>query len=202
MPIPLKKAITKPNPRLILASSSPRRKELLGDLINEFDVVSADVSEWINHPDGPESLVLKNAKLKSFQVSDSFPCDWVVGADTLVVLRGEIFGKPADLNEAKSMLTRLSGKTHQVLTGICLVNRALDVCRSESVCTDVSFRKLDRMMIDNYFEQVDPLDKAGAYAIQTCPEMIVNSYEGSLSNVIGLPIELLQELFKEYQISG
>ncbi len=201
MPIPLQKAITKPNSRLILASSSPRRKDLLGGLIKEFDVVSADVSEWINHPDGPESLVLKNAKLKSFQVADSFPCDWVIGADTLVTLRGETFGKPADLNEAKSMLTRLSGKTHQVLTGICLVNRALDISRSESICTDVSFQKLDRLMIDNYFERVDPLDKAGAYAIQTCPEMIVNSYEGSLSNVIGLPIELLREWFEEYQIS-
>lgn len=198
MSLDIQKATQKPEISFILASSSPRRKELLGQLINGFKIVGSEVPELENHEDGPEELVLENAKIKSQQVAESFPDHWVLGADTLVALGGEVFSKPENLDHAKCMLLRLSGRTHQVHTGISFLNLSQKICRNKTVSTSVTFKKLSESIIDAYFKKVDPLDKAGAYAIQTCPEMIVESYEGSLSNVIGLPKEELQIWFGMY----
>ena len=198
MSLDIQKATKKPENSFILASSSPRRKELLGQLIKEFKIVCPDAPELEEHQDGPEQLVLENAKIKSLQVAQSFPDHWVLGADTLVALGKEVFGKPVDLKNAKSLLLRLSGRTHKVFTGICLLNLSMKVSREKTVSTSVTFKNLNDAMIDSYFKEVDPLDKAGAYAIQTCPEMIIESFEGSLSNVIGLPKEDLGIWFKDY----
>lgn len=194
------KATLKPDSSFILASSSPRRKDLLQDLISQFEVVSAEVDELQNHPSGPESLVLENAKLKCQKVAEIYPDFWVLGADTLVALGNEVLGKPINIDEAKSMLMRLSSKTHYVYTGISLSHISNGINLSRTVATSVTFQELNETVIENYFRKVNPLDKAGAYAIQTCPEMIIQSYQGSLSNVIGLPQELVREWLIQYAL--
>ncbi len=194
------KATLKPDSSFILASSSPRRKDLLQDLISQFEVVSAEVDELKNHPSGPESLVLENAKLKCQKVAEIYPDFWVLGADTLVALGNEVLGKPINIDEAKSMLMRLSSKTHYVYTGISLSHISNGINLSRTVATSVTFQELNETVIENYFRKVNPLDKAGAYAIQTCPEMIIQSYQGSLSNVIGLPQELVREWLIQYAL--
>jgi septum formation protein len=192
------KATLKPDSSFILASSSPRRKDLLQDLISQFEVVSAEVDELKDHPSGPESLVLENAKLKCQKVAEIYPDFWVLGADTLVALGNQVLGKPINIDEAKLMLMRLSSKTHYVYTGISLSHISKGINLSRTVATSVTFQELNETVIENYFRKVNPLDKAGAYAIQTCPEMIIQSYKGSLSNVIGLPQELLREWLIRY----
>lgn len=200
MALDLQKATQKPVISFILASSSPRRKELLSDLIQDFYVKNAEVNELDIHPDGPKYLVLENAKLKCEEIAKSFPDFWVLGADTLVALGSKIFSKPKDLQEAKAILMQLSGKTHKVFTGVSLINISKDINLEKSISTSVTFRSLDERIIDAYFSKVNPLDKAGAYGIQASSEMIVDSYRGSLSNVIGLPTELLQQWFEKYDL--
>ena len=192
------KATLNPVDSLILASASPRRKELLSSLLKNFKIITAEVEELQSHLDGPVQLVMENARIKSLAVAKSHPSHWVLGADTLVALGDQVFGKPKDLKEAKSMLLQLSGKTHHVHTGVSFINISRDVLITESVSTLVTFKKLVSSNIDLYFTKVNPLDKAGAYGIQSYPEMIVDSFEGSLSNVIGLPLELIREWLDEY----
>jgi septum formation protein len=115
-------------------------------------------------------------------------------------LGDDSLGKPINLAEAKSMLIRLSGKTHSVLTGVCLVNRSQKIENCKVVSSLVSFKVLDDSTIEEYFQVVDPLDKAGAYALQTRADLIVHSFEGSRSNVIGLPMELLRTWFDQLDI--
>jgi septum formation protein len=192
------KATLNPVDSLILASSSPRRKELLSSLLKNFRIITSEVEELQSHLDGPVQLVMENARIKSLAVAKSHPSHWVLGADTLVALGDQVFGKPKDLKEAKSMLLQLSGKTHHVHTGVSFINISRDVLITESVSTLVTFKKLVSSDIDLYFTKVNPLDKAGAYGIQSYPEMIVDLFEGSLSNVIGLPLELIREWLDEY----
>ena len=196
----LKKATQKPNYSFVLASGSPRRKELLARLLEDFIVETSAVSELKVHPDGSIPLAMENARLKASAVSQRYPDKWVLGADTLVVLGDDSLGKPIDLVEAKSMLTRLSGKTHSVLTGVCLVNRSQEIEKCKVVSSLVSFKVLDDSTIEEYFQVVNPLDKAGAYALQTRADLIVCSFEGSRSNVIGLPMELLRTWFDQLDI--
>jgi len=196
----LKKATKKPNYSFVLASGSPRRKELLARLLEDFIVETSAVSELKVHPDGSIPLAMENARLKASAVSQRYPDKWVLGADTLVVLGDDSLGKPIDLVEAKSMLTRLSGKTHSVLTGVCLVNRSQEIEKCKVVSSLVSFKVLDDSTIEEYFQFVNPLDKAGAYALQTRADLIVRSFKGSRSNVIGLPMELLRTWFDQLDI--
>ena len=192
------KATLNPVDSLILASGSPRRKELLSSLLKNFKVITSEVEELQSHEDGPVQLVMENARIKTLALAKSHPSHWVLGADTLVALGDRVFGKPKDLMEAKSMLLQLSGKTHHVHTGVSFINISRDVLITESVSTLVTFKELVSSNIDLYFTKVNPLDKAGAYGIQSYPEMIVDSFEGSLSNVIGLPLELVREWLDEY----
>jgi septum formation protein len=192
------KATLNPVDSLILASASPRRKELLSSLLKNFRIIISEVEELQSHQDGPVQLVMENARIKTLAVAKSHPSHWVLGADTLVALGDQVFGKPKDLKEAKSMLLQLSGKTHHVHTGVSFINISRDVLITESVSTLVTFKKLVSSDIDLYFTKVNPLDKAGAYGIQSYPEMIVDLFEGSLSNVIGLPLELIREWLDEY----
>ena len=194
----LQKATLNPVDSLILASASPRRNELLSSLLKNFKIITSEVEELQSHQDGPVQLVIENARIKTSAVAKSHPSKWVLGADTLVALGERVLGKPKDLREAKSMLLQLSGKTHHVHTGVSFINISRDVFITESVSTLVTFKELVPSNIDMYFTKVNPLDKAGAYGIQAYPEMIVDSFEGSLSNVIGLPLELVREWLDEY----
>ena len=191
------KANTKEEAVFILGSGSPRRRELLKEIMDDFMVVVSDAVEIKFHPDGPLSLVQENARLKAEAVAQLHPRSWVLGADTLVALGEKVLGKPKDLAEARSMLELLSGQTHEVSTGLCLINLASSFNQTRVETSRVTFKNFDDRVINKYFEVVDPLDKAGGYAIQTNPELIVENFEGSHSNVIGLPVEMLDQWLSE-----
>lgn len=202
MEINQQKANLKLSGTFILASGSPRRKELLSELVYDFQVIPSTAEEIKIHPQGPVALISENAKIKAGDVAREYPKAWVLGADTLVFLEGKPFGKPRDMEQATKMLLTLSGKTHTVATGICLKNISVDKEIIFSEESFVTFKKLSVEMIESYFQVVDPLDKAGAYAIQTNPDMIIERWEGSLSNVIGLPVERLREELKHLKLGS
>ena len=187
-----------PAPPLLLASASPRRRELLAANHLLFDVQSAEIDESRRNDEAPDAYVLRLATSKAQALADSFPYHLILGADTIVVLDGQIFGKPADLAEAQTMLAKLSARTHHVLTGVCLLPPGEPPLAWVSK-TEVTFKLLTAEVIRLYFSLVSPLDKAGAYAIQEHGELLVSSYCGLLSNVIGLPVEVvLQRLASLY----
>jgi septum formation protein len=188
--------------RLVLASASPRRRDLLGGVGFEVIIRPADVEELTGGL-SPRDLVIANAEMKALSVAAVTPGDLVLGADTIVVLDGEILGKPRDLAHAAEMLARLGGRVHEVLTGVCLL-RGGAVSRCSFVeSTRVSFRALDETIIANYLAEIDPLDKAGAYAAQEDQGRLIEGIEGSLENVIGLPVarvlEAIETHFTELQ---
>jgi len=188
--------------RLVLASASPRRRDLLGGVGFEVIIRPADVEELTGGL-SPRDLVLANAEMKALSVAAVTPGDLVLGADTIVVLDGEILGKPRDLAHAAEMLARLGGRVHEVLTGVCLL-RGGAVSRCSFVeSTRVSFRALDERIIADYLAEIDPLDKAGAYAAQEDQGRLIEQIEGSLENVIGLPVgrvlEAIETHFTELQ---
>ncbi|MBT5900966.1 MAG: septum formation protein Maf [Opitutaceae bacterium] len=174
---------------LILASASPRRHELLRQLGIPFEVQVADVVEQEERDRDPRQLVAHNANLKASWVADRNPAAWILGADTTVFVDEQVLNKPADLKEARSMLMELSGRSHSVFTGMVLLNRGKKVRIERGVESLVYFRELTDDVITAYLEKVYTLDKAGGYAIQESGEMIVMRYEGSLSNIIGLPLD-------------
>ena len=176
-------------PPLILASASPRRADLLRQLDLDFDVVPADVPEVFDDHLTPLELCQLNAHRKARAVAKKIPDALVMGADTLVFLDRKIFGKPADMAAAREMLLQLQGRTHQVVTGVSLIQLRTHSERIFAVSTDVMFRPLTVEQVDRYLARVNPLDKAGAYAIQESGEWIISEIAGSLSNVVGLPIE-------------
>lgn len=187
------RADTKSNlPRLILASTSPRRSELLRGLNLDFKVVSSDVPEI--HHDTLTALEVSriNAYRKARAVAKKFPDALVLGADTLVYIDAALFGKPATLEDAYGMLQRLQGQTHQVVTAICLLHLRERRQRIFAETTAVTFRPLDAVKIRRYLNRVNPLDKAGAYAIQEEGDLIIERIMGSYTNVVGLPIERLK----------
>ncbi len=186
-----KKANLNEGAGFILASGSPRRKELLRELIEEFVVLPSHAEEISSHPDGPLALVMENARLKGSAVARKYPDRWVLGADTIVWLEDEILGKPKDMEEAMAMLRSLAGRTHSVSTGLCLSLLSGDFEETRVDTSQVTFQSFDDSVIEAYFGEVDPLDKAGGYAIQTRSDLIIERFEGSHSNVIGLPLELL-----------
>jgi septum formation protein len=180
-------------PPLILASTSPRRAELLGQLKLEFKIVVSDATEVFDDQLSPLELCQLNAHRKARAVAKKIPDALVLGADTLVFLEREIFGKPGDLDEAKQMLAKLQGRTHQVVTGVSLIHLRAHRERLFAVSTDVKFHPLTTEQIGDYLAKINPLDKAGAYAIQEHGDEIVAEISGSYSNVVGLPLERLQE---------
>ena len=180
-------------PSLILASASPRRAELLRQLPWEFSVVPSDAPE-IHHDHLTATEISQiNACRKARAVAKRIPDALVLGADTLVYLGAQIFGKPADFAEAQRMLTQLQGQTHQVITGVCLIQLRSHRQKVFAESTDVTFRALNSGRIRDYLARIQPLDKAGAYAIQEHGDLIVKNISGSFSNVVGLPMERLRE---------
>ncbi len=179
-------------PPLILASASPRRAELLRQLKLNFQIIPGDVTEMAHEHLSPWELCQLNAHRKARVVAKKHPDALVLGADTLVFLDDEIMGKPVNPADARRMLTRLQTRTHQVITGISLIHLRAHQERIFAVSTDVTFRPLSAGQIDDYLARVNPLDKAGAYAIQEHGELVVSEISGSYSNVVGLPVEQLQ----------
>lgn len=180
--------------RLILASASPRRRELLASLGVPFEVVVADVTEHEEASTDPRVMVAHNAALKADWVAGRHPEALVLGADTTVFVDGHALNKPRDLDDARGMLRRLSGRTHTVFTGLA-VRRQQDGLRiDEGVATDVTFKALDDASIDRYLSLVHVLDKAGSYAIQEHGELLVAGYAGSYTNIVGLPLETTKQI--------
>lgn len=176
-------------PRLVLASGSPRRRQLLSEAGYEFDVVSAPVEELSHDWLSVRELTIWNAARKATVACKMAPNAVLLAADTLVAIDGEVLGKPADFEEAVKILRRLSGRVHEVWTAVRLVDPARRRSRSFHEMSRVHFRPLDDRAIRNYLEKIDPLDKAGAYAAQGDGQDIIRKIEGSYTNVVGLPME-------------
>jgi septum formation protein len=183
---------TTPQVEVILASRSPRRRQLFAGLGIAFSVVDPDVDETALHGESPSDLALRLGLAKALAVACQHPRALVVGADTLVVLGAEILGKPRDEAEATEMLRRLRAHSHEVYTGLALVCLAQDLRCAQVVATRVTMRDYTDGEIARYVASGDPFDKAGAYAIQHPVLDPVARYEGSYSNVVGLPVEHLR----------
>lgn len=178
---------------LVLASQSPRRVELMTEAGYTFTIVVPQVEEAHDASLTPEALTLENARRKAVAGAATHPDALVIGADTLVYVDGDPLGKPRDLDNALEMMRRLSGRSHQVCTGVYFAWDGGEKGRGFHVITDVTFLPLTDAIIQAYHARVTPLDKAGAYGIQECSEMILQSYDGSWTNVMGLPMERLKE---------
>ncbi len=183
---------------LILASQSPRRKYLLKQAGLQFKVIPSQVDESTVPMTSPESYVKLLAEQKAQDIARQYPDNYVIGADTIVLMDGTILGKPRSRDEARHMLARLSGKTHQVLTGFAVRCTARAYSYSDTVKTDVRFKTLAPEEIEWYIHTPEPFDKAGAYAIQGLGTFLVKSINGSYTNVVGLPVcEVIELLLKE-----
>ena len=180
-------------PPVILASASPRRSELLTSMEIEFEVVPSHVEEIIDGYDFIPELCEANARIKAEPIADLHPECLVIAADTMVYLEDNVFGKPTDLEDAHQMISKLQGRTHQVSTGVSLIYHNEEIKKSLSVITNVTFLPLNSQQISDYLNKIDPLDKAGGYAIQEHKQLIAKRVSGSISNVIGLPVERLKE---------
>ena len=173
---------------IILASASPRRAALLREAGPEFAsmrIMPSDADEGADP--------LENARLKAESVAAANPQAIVIGADTVIRFGGETIGKPADLDDARAILAKLSGRTHDVVTGVCVRCLENDILVRFEEATHVTFRVLTPEAIEKYIKAVNVLDKAGAYAIQEHGDDIIQGIDGSLTNVIGLPVERLTE---------
>lgn len=185
-------------PLFVLASKSPRRKELLKNMGLTAEIVPANVDESVLSTLPPEKMVTELALLKASDAARSFRGNtYVIGADTVVVLNGKVFGKPHDIEDAKNMLNMLSGNTHSVYTGYCVI-----CCKDGSAVagyekTDVTFCNLSDREIDAYVKTREPMDKAGAYGIQEKGSMFIEKINGDYFNVVGLPVCALSKLLSE-----
>lgn len=184
---------------LILASASPRRRQLLCEYGFEFRVEPADVEEIMPDDLTAAEITLANAREKALHVAAKNPCELVIGVDTLVALDGKSIGKPADMDEAFAMISSLNGRIHEVYSAVWAVRQTPSASRALVEVSRVKFRSLDEAGLRRYLARIHPLDKAGAYAAQDdSSESIVESIEGSRTNVIGLPMEALQKMLKAF----
>ena len=180
---------------LVLASRSPRRKQLLTNAGFEFVVRPADVDETTKPHENPEDFIQRLAQEKAAAV-ECAPGEIVLGADTAVVMKSEIFGKPRDAQEAVRMLTALQGRKHEVLTGVCLRSRH-KTCH-DYASTEVWFLPMNEADIQDYVRTGEPLDKAGAYAIQGLASKFIERIHGPYSNVVGLPVSLVWRMLRSF----
>lgn len=191
-------------PQLVLASTSPRRRELLQTLGIPFQVKPSGASEQIDEPVDPVDYVQILARRKGREVADGLKRDpgsrLILAADTVVVLDGIILGKPTDADDAVHMLTRLQGRTHTVYTGVCLIDDQHEREQVGHVGTQVTLRALAPDLIARYVATGEPLDKAGAYAIQSLGVTLVERIEGDYSNVVGLPLRLVADWLTEFGV--
>jgi septum formation protein len=197
--------MTSPAPghaRLVLASASPRRRELLQQLGIPFEVVVADVTEHEDPETDPRVMVAHNAALKADWVASRHPDAVVLGADTTVFLDGRAINKPRDLDESRAMLRRLSGREHTVFTGVAVRRVSSGLRIDKGVSSEVSFKPFGDAVIEDYIRLVNTLDKAGAYSIQDQTDMIIAGHRGSFSNIMGLPMEATKQILTQGVLQG
>lgn len=186
--------------RIVLASASPRRRELLAQIGLSFEVDEAAGAEEVECGLEPSLAAIKIARGKAREVARRHRGALVIAADTMVVLGGSIFGKPHSAGQARAMLRRLNGRTHTVITGFTVLDARAGRELSRAVETRVTFRKLAPAEIESYVTTGEPLDKAGGYAIQGLGAVLVDRIEGEYSNVVGLPLAALAESLSEFGV--
>ena len=180
--------------RLILASASLRRKELLASLGVAFEIIPAEVTEHEAHDADPREMVRHNAALKADWVAARHPDATVIGADTTVFIDRTVLNKPRDLTAARAMLKLLAGRTHTVFTGLAVRRQRDGLKLEQGVASEVTFKAFDDATLELYLSRVHTLDKAGGYAIQEQGELIIAGFTGSLTNIVGLPLEEMKQL--------
>ena len=188
------------SPRIpvILASQSPRRIELLKTVIKNFQIVPSKIDEVCDINLSPEENAVLLGRKKATWIAKQHPHNLVIGADTMVVLENKIIGKPTDAENARQILRQLSGQEHKVITGVAVVHSKIFSAASIS---HVRIKTLTPYEINSYVESGEPMDKAGAYAIQGEGSFLIESYRGSYSNIIGLPMDLLKDLLQKSSFS-
>lgn len=180
---------------VVLASKSPRRRELLKQIVDDFISTSSDIDESLSNKDTPLETCLDISKRKAYAVKDNYPHDLIITADTIVVIDNTIIGKPKDENDAKRILNLLSGKTHEVITCYTLLKE--DKMINHYVKSYVTFNELSPSLIDEYVASKSPLDKAGAYGVQDNEKYhIIKDFIGSMTNIMGLPVDELRKDFE------
>jgi len=187
--------------RIVLASSSPRRISLLKMLGVTFEPVPASIIEEKREGEEPADFARRIAKEKAFQVAERVKAEFVIAADTVVVIDGEVLGKPKDENEARRMLEKLSGRTHKVITAVALYKKESGELLLDHKETLVRFTVLSKAEIDWYIKTGEPMDKAGAYGIQGLGSLFIERIDGCYTNVVGLPLPLLYQLAKRAGLS-
>lgn len=192
---------------LVLASASPRRKELLSLLVKEFKVLPADIDETPFHQEIAKDYVVRmaaekaKAAINKYKVqADADPSAIFMASDTSVVIEGEILGKPSSLDDSRSMLRRLSGRSHQVITSLCLCDLEFNQVVTKCIINDVLFRDISDVEIERYWKTGEPHDKAGSYAIQGLGAVFVRSMSGSYSAVVGLPLYEAAQMLAQFGI--
>lgn len=183
---------------IILASTSKRREDIFKKYNFKFEIKASNIEEIIDIRDNPKELVMSLAFRKAYNVAKDNEDAIVIGADTVVYYDGRILSKPKDKEDAFNMLSSLSGKTHQVITGICIINLEENLKIVDFEKTKVKFRDLDKDMIKTYISTGEPLDKAGSYGIQDIGALFVESIEGSYLNVVGLPLVKLDKMLEKF----
>lgn len=183
---------------IVLASASPRRQELLRQVGVSFTVIPSAVDEQVEVAMSPSGLVEHLALSKARDVASKHPDKLVLGADTIVVIDGDILGKPKDRSDAIAMLERLAGREHQVFTGVSIVGPQRELVFHE--VTGVRFRPLSRMEIERYIDSGEPMDKAGAYGVQGLGAAIVSSVQGDYFTVVGLPLCRTVQMLSQFGV--
>lgn len=187
---------------IVLASQSPRRQELLKQLNIPFEIVVSRVKEVFDPCEDPSKIVKELALQKGMWVQNHCrKSSIIISADTIVVAEGQILGKPKNIDDARNMLSLLSGKKHQVFTGLCIIDSELEKKAVDVGITDVYFRNLDREEIEGYLRTSEPYDKAGAYGIQGLGAVFIDKIDGDFFTVMGLPVEKLYNILKTFNIN-
>ncbi len=187
-----------PSPELVLASGSPRRRDLLTEAGYRFRVVHPDIEENEDTRLPIRQLTAENARAKAAAVAAQFPEAVVIAADTLVLLGDRVLSKPQDREEASRMLAALNGRSHEVFTAVAIQCARREERVEFTVTTSVHFKSLSEAEMQEYHARINPMDKAGAYAAQEHGELVIERIEGSMSNVIGLPMEEVRSALQEH----
>ena len=187
------------NYKIILASKSPRRAEILKMIKVNFKVIPSKIKEEINLKIEQNKTAINISKAKAEAISLKYPNDTIIGADTIVIFNGEIFGKPKDINESKKMLKALSGNSHKVITGVTIMNKRLKILKTFSETTEVFVQTIPTKKIKYYVNNFNTLDKAGSYGIQEWFSVWIKKINGCYYNVMGLPVSKLHRYLVEIE---
>ena len=185
--------------KIILASKSPRRAEILRMIGLDFRVVPSKINEVINPNFDQNEIAIDISKAKAKQISYKYPSDIIIGADTIVVFNGEIFGKPKDMHESKNMLKALSGNSHKVITGVTIMNESIGALKTFSDVTEVFVGQIPIKEIEYYIRNFNTLEKAGSYGIQEWFSVWIEKINGCYYNVMGLPVSKFYRYLVEFE---